>query len=184
MVTGLTNLTWVTAGFGWITLVAPIIVAAPLYFQGTLSFGGLMMAAAAFNQTQSSLRWFVDNFSVIADWRATLLRVATFRRALMMADALGESESRISYEEGEPGEIVLDELEVVSVSGRDMIEERQVRIRRGERLLIVAHQGTSKTQLFRALAGLWPWGSGRILRPKEEPIFYLPRGTPYLPRGR
>ncbi len=75
LVSGLTNLTWVTAGFGWITLVAPIIVAAPLYFQGTLSFGGLMMAAAAFQQTQSSLRWFVDNFNVIADWRATLQRV-------------------------------------------------------------------------------------------------------------
>ena len=101
----------------------------------------------------------------------------------MTAESLGESESRIAYGEGEPGEIVLDELEVVSVSGRDMLKERQVRIRRGERLLIVAHQGTSKTQLFRALAGLWPWGSGRIMRPKDEPIFYLPRGTPYLPRG-
>ena len=27
------------------------------------------------------------------------------------------------------------------------------------------------------------WGSGRITRPKDETIFYLPRGTPYLPRG-
>ena len=53
------------------------------YFAGNLSFGGLMMAAGAFNQVQSSLRWFVDNFSTIADWRATLLRVANFRRALM-----------------------------------------------------------------------------------------------------
>src|SRR5579872_2034221 len=183
LVTGLTNLTWVTAGFGWITNIAPIIVAAPLYFQGSISFGGLMMAAAAFQQTQSSLRWFVDNFSVIADWRATLLRVATFRHALMTAEALGESESRIGYEDGEPGEMVLDELEVVSLSGRDMLKERRVSIRGGERLLIVAHAGTSKSQLFRALAGLWPWGSGRITRPKGEPIFYLPRGTPYLPRG-
>ena len=41
------------------------------------------MAAGAFNQVQSSLRWFVDNFSTIADWRATLLRVANFRRALI-----------------------------------------------------------------------------------------------------
>jgi putative ATP-binding cassette transporter len=30
---------------------------------------------------------------------------------------------------------------------------------------------------------LWPWGSGRITRPKDEQILYLPRGTPYLPRG-
>ena len=47
-VTGLTNLTWVTAGFGWVTIVAPLMVAAPLYFGGKITFGGLMMAAAAF----------------------------------------------------------------------------------------------------------------------------------------
>lgn len=83
LVYGLTDLTWVTAGYGWLTLVAPILVAAPAYFAGDLSFGGMMMAAGAFNQVQSSLRWFVDNFSTIADWRATLIRVASFRRVLI-----------------------------------------------------------------------------------------------------
>lgn len=83
LVYGLTHLTWVTAGYGWLSLVAPILVAAPAYFAGDLSFGGMMMAAGAFNQVQSSLRWFVDNFPTIADWRATLIRVASFRRALM-----------------------------------------------------------------------------------------------------
>ena len=55
LVTGLTDLTWVTAGYGWFTLIAPILAAAPLYFTGRLSFGGLMMAAGAFTQVQSSL---------------------------------------------------------------------------------------------------------------------------------
>jgi putative ATP-binding cassette transporter len=86
LVFGVTNLTWVTAGYGWLTLVAPILIAAPAYFAGSLSFGGLMMAVGAFNQVQQSLRWFVDNFSTIADWRATLLRVAEFRRALLVCD--------------------------------------------------------------------------------------------------
>jgi putative ATP-binding cassette transporter len=88
IVFGLTNLTWVTAGYGWLSLVAPILVAAPAYFAGTLSFGGMMMAAGAFTQVQQSLRWFIDNFSTIADWRATLLRVADFRRAAIACDAL------------------------------------------------------------------------------------------------
>ena len=91
LVTGLTELTWVTACYGCLTLVAPILVAAPAYFSGTLTFGGLMMAAGAFTQMQSSLRWFVDNFSTIADWRATLLRVADFRRAVMECDAIAAS---------------------------------------------------------------------------------------------
>jgi putative ATP-binding cassette transporter len=88
LVFGLTNLTWITAGYGWLMLVAPILVAAPAYFSGALTFGGMMMAVGAFNQVQLSLRWYVDNFSSIADWRATLLRVAEFRRALIECDAL------------------------------------------------------------------------------------------------
>jgi putative ATP-binding cassette transporter len=183
LVKGLTNLTWVTAGFGWITIVAPILVAAPLYFQGKISFGGLMMAAAAFTQAQSSLRWFVDNFSTIADWRATLHRVASFRYALTTTEDLHDFESRITYVEGEAGAITIDDLEIVSPTGSDMLKERKVAVKAGERVLIVGAPGTGKTLLFRALAGLWPWGAGTVTRPKDEVMLYLPRGTPYLPRG-
>ena len=77
------RLQWFTAGYGWVTVVAPIVIASPVYFAGDLTFGGLMMAAAAFTQVHSSLRWFVDNIGAIADWRATLLRVASFRLALI-----------------------------------------------------------------------------------------------------
>jgi len=180
---GHTHLTWVTAGFGWITNVAPILVAAPLYFMGKISFGGLMMAAGAFTQAQSSLRWFIDNFSSIADWRATLFRVATFRHALVSLHEPQGFESRITYTEGEPGVIAISNLEIVSEANADRLKETQAVIGAGARVLILGAPGTGKTQLFRALAGLWPWGSGEITRPRGEQIFYLPRGTPYLPRG-
>jgi putative ATP-binding cassette transporter len=183
LVTGLTNLAWITSGFGWITTVAPILVAAPLYFTGKITFGGLMMAAAAFTQAQSSLRWFVDNFSTIADWRATLLRVASFRHALTTAAAMRDFESSIAYDEGPAGEWTIEGLEIASPLGSDMIKERSVVLHPGERVLVVGAPGTSKTLLFRALAGLWPWGTGRITHPKDATVFYLPRGTPYLPRG-
>ena len=183
IVTGLTNLTWVTAGFGWVTIVAPILVAAPIYFAGKISFGGLMMAAAAFTQAQSSLRWFVDNFSTIADWRATLLRVASFRYALTHTEALREFDSRINYADGEPGMITISNLRIVSSAGWDLLREKNVVVRAGERVLVVGSPGTGKTLLFRALAGLWPWGAGDINQPKDESVLYLPRGTPYLPRG-
>jgi putative ATP-binding cassette transporter len=182
LVTGLTNLTWITAGYGWFTLVAPILVAAPLYFAGSLSFGGLMMASGAFIQVQSSLRWFVDNFSTIADWRATLLRVASFRRAIIDTDVLHHIESRIAFVTGEPGKISIDDLEIASPAGATLLEEKHVEIKAGERVLIVGEPGTGKTLLFRALAGLWPWGSGRVAHPKGEELLYMPR-TPYLPPG-
>src|SRR6185437_14787537 len=90
---------------------------------------------------------------------------------------------RIEYLDGPPGLMHIDNLEVAGALDRDVLEDAQVEIRAGERLLILAEPGTGKTRLFRALAGLWPWGSGRITRPGGEQILYLPRGTPYLPRG-
>jgi len=154
-----------------------------LYFSGKVSFGGLMMAAGAFSQAQSSLRWFIDNFSAIADWRATLLRVANFRHALMNIHEPRGFESRITYGEGNPGAISIDDLEIVSTANADKLKETNVTVKSGERVLILGAPGTGKTQLFRALAGLWPWGGGNITRPAGEQIFYLPRGTPYMPRG-
>jgi vitamin B12/bleomycin/antimicrobial peptide transport system ATP-binding/permease protein len=183
IVMGHANLTWVTAGFGWVTIVAPILVAAPLYFSGKVSFGGLMMAAGAFSTAQSSLRWFIDNFSAIADWRATLLRVANFRHALISTHEPSGFGNRIAYTEGDPGTIAIDRLEIVSAANADKLKETKVVVKAGERVLIVGAPGTGKTQLFRALAGLWPWGAGRITRPAGEQIFYLPGGTPYMPRG-
>ncbi|MGO9514747.1 MAG: ABC transporter ATP-binding protein/permease [Steroidobacteraceae bacterium] len=182
LVTGVTNLTWVTAGYGWFTLVAPILVAAPLYFTGSLSFGGLMMASGAFMQVQSSLQWFVDNFSTLADWRATLLRVASFRRAVIATDVLHDVESRIVFLEGEPGRIVIDRLQIASHSSCSKLAESHVEVKSGERVLIVGESGTATALLFRALSGLWPWGAGRLTRPKGETMVYIPRTT-YLPPG-
>lgn len=183
LVRGLTNLTWVTAGFGWITGMAPILISAPLYFTGKTSFGGMMLAAAAFTQAQGSLRWFVDNFGAIADWRATLLRVANFRAALLATELHDDPGNRIEYADGAPGAMAFEELQVDSPVGREGFREQSVIIRAGEHVLICGTPGEGKTPLFRALSGLWPWGSGRIVRPRGESVMYVPRGTPYLPRG-
>ncbi len=87
----LARLTWVTSAYGWGTLVVPVIAAAPAYFAGSLSLGGLMMAIGAFNQLQQALRWFVDNFPRIADWRATLRRVETIRLTLSELERFGRT---------------------------------------------------------------------------------------------
>jgi putative ATP-binding cassette transporter len=182
IVTATTRLTWITAGYGWFTIVAPILVAAPSYLTGGMSFGELMLVVGAFNQVQTSLRWFVDNFSSIADWRATLLRVASFRGALVTMDSLGESTSRIDLRETESPTIDLDDLQVAAPAGAIRLSERHVECTPGERILIAGERGEERTLLFRAIIGLWPWGSGRIARPTRESVMFLPERA-YVPPG-
>src|ERR1700729_1816622 len=81
------RLTWITAGYGWISIVAPIVIASPAYFSGRHSLGELMVVVGGFNQVNQSLRWFVDNFALLAEWRAALLRVIKFREVLVMSES-------------------------------------------------------------------------------------------------
>jgi putative ATP-binding cassette transporter len=89
------RLTWITAAYGWISIVAPIAIASPTYFAGNLSFGELMVAVGGFYQVNQSLRWFVDNFTMLADWRAALSRVIKFREALLRSEAGNEQDNRV-----------------------------------------------------------------------------------------
>lgn len=177
------RLTTITAGYGWFTIIAPIVVAAPGYFGGDLSFGGLMMAVGAFNQVQQSLRWFVDNFSTIADWRATLLRIASFRHALAGMDTLQEGTDLIAFAESAQDAIVLDGFAVASPTGCIRLSEPQVEIAAGQRVVIVGDPGVEKVLVFQALAGLWPWGAGRVALPPRDGVAFVPR-RPFIPPGR
>lgn len=182
IVRAMTRLTWVTAGYGWFTIVAPILVAAPAYFQGTMSFGELMVISGAFNQVQQCLRWFVDNFANIADWRATMLRVATFRITVLQTDEIGQDASRIAFEDSKDQTIRIDDLHIASTSGSLKLSETHIEMNPGDRVLITGENSEEKALLFRAIGGLWPWGSGKITRPHSEAIMFMPM-RPYISPG-
>ncbi len=181
LVRAVTGLTWVTAGYGWFTIIAPIVVAAPAYFKSGMSFGELMILVGAFNQVQQSLRWFVDNFASIADWRATLLRVASFRNTLSTLDALGRNESQIELAESHDGSIRIDDLAITAESGCVMLGENPVELKSGERVLVVGDEAQDAI-LFRAVSGLWRWGGGRIALPPRQSVIFMP-SPGYIPPG-
>lgn len=176
------RLTWVTASYGWVGLVFPIIVAAPGYFAGRLTFGELMMVVGAFNQVQSSLRWFVDNTGTIADWRAALLRVTTFREALLGLDAAETTAGRIERRETGDERILVEGLRVRSRHGTVRLASDRLEVGPGERVLLLGRPGSGRTTLFLALAGLWSAGEGRIEVPSGDEVVYLTR-RPFLPAG-
>jgi vitamin B12/bleomycin/antimicrobial peptide transport system ATP-binding/permease protein len=176
------RLTWVTAGYGWIAIVVPILVASPGYFGGELSFGELMMVVGAFYQVQQALRWFVDNVGAIADWRATLLRVMSFRDALMALELLEERGERIELAEDPAGHLRFEGLSVMTPTGPAHLAEGDIEVKPGERVLVVGKPASGKTTLFLTIAGLSPWGTGRILLPRASSMAFLSQ-RPYVPPG-
>jgi putative ATP-binding cassette transporter len=101
---------------------------------------------------------------------------------MLMSDALHDVSGRIAFEEGSSDEMTLENLEIASPAGCTMLDERNVEVKAGEHVLVAGEPGVGKTLLFRALAGLWPWGAGRIGRPGGASVFFMPR-RPYLPPG-
>ncbi len=182
IVGAVTRLTWVTAGYGWLAIVIPILAAAPGYFEGRLSFGDLMMVAGAFNQVQGSLRWFVDNFGNLADWRATLRRVMGFRQVLLKLGLPGDGRTHIAVEEDEGANLILDKLAVITPDGSCRLDPDRVEIAPGEHVQILGRAGVGKSCLFRAIAGLWPWGEGSVHIPRGARLAFLPQ-RPYVPPG-
>jgi len=191
----LAGLTWVTGGYGWLAILAPLLLAAPGYFGGTLTLGGLMMVVGGFYQVQTALRWFVDRFPAIAEWRAMLGRVISYRTAL---EALPKIPGEIGYETGaraevrpeKPGEIRYEagapaiSVENLNVAWNGYLPLRvpNFKMEPGERVLIEATPKSGKSTFHKALAGLWNRGSGTIRMPARESIIFMPQ-PPYLPMG-
>ncbi|WP_440981967.1 ABC transporter ATP-binding protein/permease [Shinella sumterensis] len=182
IVSATVRLAWVTSGYGWVTIVAPIVIAAPVYFGGDMTFGGLMMAVGAFNQFHASLRWFVDNIGSIADWRATLLRVATFRIALLDAEDVGDAADRITIVRSTEPALVLDSLEMDVPLGIVRLSKSRVTIHPGDRVMVTGAMGSGKTLLTHTIAGLWCWGRGSVSLPRDGSVAFLVR-DPYLASG-
>jgi putative ATP-binding cassette transporter len=183
------NLTWVSAGYGWLVVVIPIIVAAPAYFSGGLTFGQLMMSVGAFNQVNTALRWYVSNFGPIAEWRATLMRVTDFRQALTtMGDDVDLKET-IAYERSAPGTLTLDNVtiatkmdEEIDQCGGFRLHEGSVTIKAGEKVMINGDHNVNRKLLFLAMSELWPCGSGKIGLPPTDDMLFVPQSA-YIPGG-
>ena len=164
--------------------VIPLLLGAPKYLAGEMSLGDLMQAAAAFTQVQNALNWLSDNSLRLADWFASARRVAALDSAFRRLDALAEGPGGHAIDLGfsDDGALHLRGLSIAQHDGKVMLADAEVRVPPGEKVLVKGDSGTGKSTLIRAIAGLWPWGSGQILRPRDARIAFMPQ-RPYIPLG-
>jgi putative ATP-binding cassette transporter len=171
----------VTAGLGRLSSLVPLLVAAPAYFAGLVTLGLIVQTRIAYDQVSGSLSWFVNAYREIARWRANVERLAAF------ADVMDETgrdlaRSGIRIEPAPQASIRLVDVRLEVPGGRAILEAANASIGAGDRVALIGAPGRGKTILFRSLAGLWPFGSGRIERPGRERMLFLPQ-RPYLPIG-
>ena len=179
------HMTWISNANSVLAPVVPLLLGAPKYLAGELSLGELMQIATAFTQVQIALNWLIDNAIRLAETLASAQRVVELTDALDdLDDTIGRHGTSDTVVLGHSPDdaIHLENLSLTQQNGTLMIEGASTSIMKGEKVLVRGESGTGKSTLIRAMAGLWPWGSGRILRPKRASVAFMPQ-RPYLPLG-
>lgn len=174
------KLTWFTYGYDQVAIVFPFLVAAPRYFDKVIQLGGLMQIASAFRQVQESLSFIISSYTEIAEYQSVVQRLAGFREKMNEIAAEQQRPQAIEIVRDGTG-VAVDALDLNLPDGRSLRPDITLAATPGKSLLITGASGAGKSTLLRAIAGLWPFGRGRI-RVGDGRCLFLPQ-RPYLPLG-
>jgi vitamin B12/bleomycin/antimicrobial peptide transport system ATP-binding/permease protein len=158
-------------------VVIPFIVQAPRLLSRQITLGDVVQTAQAFGQVESSLSFFRTSYDDFASYRAIVNRLSGFLDLTESAERLG------SVRMGHDAErIAVRSLTVRTPANVALVEDLSLELPRNSSLLIRGQSGIGKTTLLRAMAGLWPYVDGTIVRPVGQKALFLPQ-KPYLPLG-
>jgi len=174
------KLTWFTTGYSQLAIIFPFVVAAPRYFDKAIQLGGLMQISSAFNQVQDALSFIITSYTEIAEYQSVVQRLSGFREKLDEIAAAQKAPQPIALERGGEG-VEVSRLDLELPEGELLRANISLAASPGEALLITGASGLGKSTLLRAIAGLWPFGRGRI-RVGDGRCLFLPQ-RPYLPLG-
>jgi len=174
------KLTWFTTGYTQLAIIFPLMVAAPRYFAKAIQLGGLMQIVSAFGQVQEALSFIISSYTEIAEYQSVVRRLSRFQERLNEIAADREVPQPIEIERHGPG-VEVDMLDLNLPDGQLLRPNISLAASPGESLLITGASGLGKSTLMRAIAGLWPFGRGRI-RVTDGRCLFLPQ-RPYLPLG-
>jgi putative ATP-binding cassette transporter len=174
------KLTWFTNGYQQVATVFPFLVAAPRYFSKEIQLGGLMQISSAFAQVQDSLSFIVTSYTEIAEYQSVVQRLIGFHSKVEEIVTDRHAPHPIAIERTGAG-VEVDGLDLHLPSGHVLRQDIALAAAPGKPVLVTGPSGSGKSTLLRAIAGLWPFGRGRI-RVGDGHVLFLPQ-RPYLPLG-
>lgn len=166
-------------GYAQIAIIVPVLMCAPQYFNGTMQLGGFMQTISAFGRVQDALSYFVESYDSIAKYVAVIRRLGGFAGHMEEAEALAPS---FDFTKNTSNALQLWQMDIALPDGRQLAEKLSIAVPAGKRLLISGGSGAGKSTLLRAIAGIWPYGTGEISLPTGWRTMFLPQ-RPYLPLG-
>jgi putative ATP-binding cassette transporter len=187
--------TWFNSGYGQAAVVFPMLVASPRYFSGAIQLGELMQISSAFGQVQESLSWFISNYSRLASWQATTLRLTSFQDqmlAVKVDEAVESDATPLSFTGAMPvthtgiNALHTTPLTISLPNGDVLLADTSLNAAAGDTVLIRGPSGCGKSTLLRVLAGIWPHVTSPTHDRRGEPITYgpvvLPERSVFMPQ--
>ena len=163
------------------SVIIPLVVAAPFYFLGKLTLGALLQVSSAFGSVNENLNFFVNSYTNLAEFKATLDRLTSFDQSIDRANEIKTLPSSVRIETSPSPAYSIDSLDLALPSGRPLLHAGPLTLNQGQPTLVVGPSGSGKSSLFRAIAGVWPYGKGAIAAPAQTSML-LPQ-RPYIPIG-
>ena len=164
-----------TASYMRVNNVIAIMSALPLFLAKAMTFGDLMQARSAFSSVQDGFGWFLDYYKRIMEWAAVVDRLHRFEASLEEAQP-GKAHSSAEISDGS---LNVDSVALFTPSGRCLAKNLNLRPASHRWILIDGRSGAGKSTFLRALAGLWPFCTGRLSIPLKS-LLFVPQKS-YLP---
>ncbi|MBI5591293.1 MAG: ABC transporter ATP-binding protein/permease [Deltaproteobacteria bacterium] len=170
------NLSFFTTGYSYLPAVLPFIVLFPQYFSGQINYGDMMQANFAFLHIYAALSLIVSQMEQITTFAASIERLSTFADAITPTPVHG-------IQIYEADRFALKDVTLLTPDkDRTLFQNLTMDLEGSNNLVVGGQSGVGKSSLLRAIAGLWTQGSGIVLRPPLEEIFFLPQ-KPYMLLG-
>ncbi|MGY4652590.1 ABC transporter ATP-binding protein/permease [Mycobacterium sp. URHB0021] len=160
-------------------LPLPFLLQAPRLFAGFIRLGDVTQSAGAFGKIESGLSFFRNAYSQFASYNAAIIRLD----GLVEANERARELPVLATERSLDGSVELTGVQVRAPSGDRLIDSLDLRLERGESMVITGASGSGKTTLLRSLAELWPSATGLWSRPAEDHATMFVSQLPYLPLG-
>lgn len=156
-------------------IVAYVLIL-PRYFAREITLGMVQQAILSFSRVRASFSWFIHQYKELALLRSVYRRLIEFDAALDR-----DYRSGIAVERAAAPAIRLRDLRLQLPDGTPLAAIDRIRIGTGERWMVTGRSGVGKSTLLRAMAGLWPHGTGKVEIPAARTMFVPQRS--YLPTG-